>query len=57
MNTEPSVTYKSSIDQETFVEVDWQIKEVIVTSANSKKVEAEIALEWGSGNLPEVLLE
>jgi len=40
MNTEPQVTFESSIDRETFQEIDWETKEIVVTSANSKKLEA-----------------
>ena len=57
MNTEPQVTYESSIDRETFYEINWQTKEIIVTSANSKKLEAEIDLRWESSNLPEIILK
>lgn len=57
MNTEPQVTSESSIDRETFNEIDWETKEIVVTSANSKKLEAEINLKWESGNLPEVILK
>jgi len=56
-NTEPQVTFKSSIDRETFDEIDWKTKEVVITSANSKKLEAVINLNWESGNLPEVMLK
>lgn len=57
MNTEPSVTYKSSIGRETFAEIDWKTKETVVTSADSKKLEAEIDLGWENGNLPDVSLK
>ncbi|MUV87820.1 hypothetical protein GJ631_14985 [Natronomonas sp. CBA1123] len=57
MDTEPNVTYKSSIGQEIFNEIDWEIKKIIVTSANSKKLEAELNLEWEASSLPELSLE
>jgi len=57
MNTEPQVTFESSLDRPTFHEINWNTKEIVVTSANSKKLESEIDLEWESGNLPEIVLE
>lgn len=57
MSTEPSVTFESSITRETFAEIDWKIKEVAVTSAESKKISGEIVLEWEGGNLPDVSIE
>ena len=56
LNTEPHVTFESSIDRETFNKIDWKTKEVIVTSADSKKLESEIGLEWESTSLPDVTL-
>ncbi|WP_181687324.1 hypothetical protein [Halorhabdus salina] len=57
MNTEPQVSFKSSIDRETFHEIDWRTRKIVVTSANSKKLEAEVDLKWESGNLPEIMLQ
>ena len=56
MNTEPDITFESSIDRETFKEINWKTKEVVVTSANSKKLEAQIELGWERSNLPEISL-
>jgi len=55
-NTEPNVSYQSSMDRETFEEIDWKTKEIIVTSANAKKLHAAIDFEWEEGSLPEVSL-
>lgn len=56
LGTEPSVTYRSSIDRKTFTEIDWETKEVIVTSADSERLRAEINFEWESNDLPNVSL-
>lgn len=55
-NTEPDVSYQSSLDRETFEEIDWKTKEIIVTSANGKKLHASIDFGWEQNTLPEVSL-
>lgn len=55
-NTESDITFKSSLDRDIFNEIDWKTKEVVVTSANSKKLEAKIDLKWDKSDLPEIML-
>ena len=57
MSTEPSVNYKSAISRETFTEINWDKKEIVVTSANSKKLQAELEINWESGALPDTELK
>jgi hypothetical protein len=57
LNTEPQITFESSMNRETFNEIDWETKEIVVTSANSKKIESKMNLEWEKNRLPEITLK
>ncbi|MGQ5516037.1 hypothetical protein [Halococcus saccharolyticus] len=54
---EPFVDMKSQLKKETFEEIEWNTKKVIVTSADANKLEGELDVTWEDSPLPDVNLK